>query len=645
MITYGIVIMTVALLILLTDRAKTECISLRFMLLSSLSAITMLFGYAKVLFSGQVQAYVLNLPGFIGLADVVIDPLAAFVGMIFAFGSIWGIVYGHFYLKAHPGKGIKSHLFYIGLMLLSMHFVLMLRHSLLFMIAWEMMSLASFFAILQDRGNKETIANALYYFVMMHVGAAVLLLGFGLLYSQSGSLNFGAAPLYGLAKWLLLVGFAFKAGFFPFYSWLPKAHPVAPAHLSGMMSGLMIKTGIFGIIMVLNRASWQPYEVYILLFIALITAFNGVIHTLAETNIKRALAYSSIENIGIIGIGLSLWLLGRATGNPVMATLGFAGAMLHLLNHSLFKPMLFYLSGNILVSTHTLEQDSLGGLSKRMPITALLFLLGTAAISALPVMNGFISEFTIFLGIMNGFRESNLSSTLSVVVAAAVLAFVSALALIAFSKLYSIVFSGEPRSPQATTAKEVPMGMLLSPGLLAIACLVLGVFANLGLRMLMPLSAAFHLDIAVLSSFGTSLNIISAVLLLLIFCFAVIYVFKHRVAIISKAPTWGCGYGKPSPRMQYTGSAYINPLGYFLKPFMHKTSDKQVVEGYFPTRMEYHEEVRDYLDKGIITNLCKAIRSLFKYFDGIHNGKTNSYITYLLLALLSMLIWVLGVSR
>ncbi len=645
MIAYGFAIMIVALLIVLLDRAKTECISLRFMLLSSSSAIALLIGYAEVLFTVQAQAYIINLPGFIGLAEVVIDPLAAFVGMIFAFGSVWGIIYAHFYLKAHPGEGIKSHLFYIGLMLLSMHMVLMLRHSLLFMLAWEMMSLASFFAILHDRRNKDTISNALYYFVMMHVGAAVLLLGFGMLYRQSGSLNFASVPISGLAKWLLLTGFAFKAGFFPFYSWLPKAHPVAPAHLSGMMSGLMIKTGIFGIVMVLFRASWQPFEVYILLFISLLTAFNGVIHALAETNIKRALAYSSIENIGIIGIGLSLWLLGRSTGNSVMASLGFAGAMLHLLNHSLFKPLLFYLSGNVLVGTHTLEQDSLGGLAKRMPQTAFLFMFGTAAISALPLMNGFVSEFTLFLGILSGFRESNLSSTLSVVVAGAVLAFVSALALIAFSKLYSIVFSGEPRSPQAANAKEIPAGMLISPLILAATCLLLGVFTNLGLRMVIPLSAAYSMDLSVLSSYTTSLNIISIVLVLLLLCFSVVYLLKHRMARITKAPTWGCGYSKPSPRIQYTGSAYINPLGYFLKPFMHKTSDKQVVEGYFPSRVEYREEVRDYMDRGVITILCKGIRRLFSYFDGIHNGKTNSYITYLLLALLALLVWVLGVQR
>ena len=507
------------------------------------------------------------------------------------------------------------------------------------------MSISSFFAMLYERQNRETVANALYYFVMMHIGAAFLVAGFGLQYLQTGRLNFAYQDIGGVVKWLMLIGFAFKAGFFPFYSWLPKAHPVAPAHLSGMMSGLMIKTGVFGIIYVLSQSQWQAYEIYILLAISLITAFNGVIHALAETNIKRSLAYSSIENIGIIGIGLCFWLLGLNSNNPLMASLGFAGALMHTLNHSLFKPLLFYLSGNILVSTHSLEPDSLGGLGKRMPHTAILFLIGTGAISALPLMNGFISEFAIFLSILSGFRESNLGSTLASILAGSGFAFVSALALIAFSKVFSIVFGGEPRSPQANKAGEVSLGMLFSPFILAFVCLILGIFGRFALLFVLPLAQPFGLDLAVLTGFGNTLSGISIILLLLIFGFAVIYLLKRRLSSRFLYPTWACGYQKLSPKLQYTGSAFINPLAYFLKPLMHKTAVKQQVEGYFPLKMEYEEEVRDYVDKGIIQFLCRVLNRFYGFFAHIHNGKTNSYITYLLLALLALLFWVLGVSR
>ncbi len=644
MIFHGLIMQLLAILLVPWDRVKQECASLKFVLWYSVGALSTLFSYAGVLLRGETLAYSLALPTYIGSADIMIDPFTAFVGSIFALGSALGLVYGHLYLKEHHAVGIRSHLFFTGLMLLSMQLVLILRHSLLFMLAWELMSLASFFAILQDRESEQTRNNALYYFVMMHIGAAILLMGFAVLYGQTGSFNFGSAYISGMAKWLLLIGFAFKAGFFPFYSWLPKAHPVAPAHLSGMMSGLMIKTGIFGIVLVLGRAEWQLAELYLLLGISVLTAFNGVIHALAETNIKKALAYSSIENIGIIGIGLSLWLLGRFHHHNLMSTLGMAGALMHLLNHSLFKPMLFYLSGNVLVASHTLEQDKLGGLGKRMPRTALLSLLGTGAISALPLLNGFVSELCIFLGLISGFSAANSALTIATITGGALFAFVSALALIAFTKLYSIVFSGEPRSKHAIQAKEVPFSMLLSPGILALLCLMLGIFAPLGLFVVSPLAPSFGLDETVLLGLGVNLYKVSIVLGLMLLIFGVVYRLKRKLGSIKQHGTWACGYPNLNSRMQYTSGAYINPLAYFLKPFIRKQADKHCVQGYFPRQVSYQEEVRDYLDTGI-GSLSKLLQRFFSLFDGIHNGKTNSYITYLLLALILILLWVLGVNK
>ncbi|MDD4310793.1 MAG: proton-conducting transporter membrane subunit, partial [Candidatus Cloacimonetes bacterium] len=289
MIAIGLAIQVMALLLVLILH-KCKHRALPFAILSFAASIIMTLGYGRYLLSGIASTYTISFIPLIPPSVVILDPLAAFFGLIFAFGFPLGLLYGSYYIKAHPAEGITAHLFWLGLMIISMHLVLMFRNSLLFMIAWELMSLSSFFAILYERDNKETIANALYYFVMMHIGAAVLLAGFGMLYLRSGSFNFANSYIYNPAKWLLLIGFAFKAGFFPFYSWLPKAHPVAPAHLSCLMSGLMIKTGIFGIIFVLLQSLWQPYELYILLGIALLTAFNGVIHAMVETNIKRSLA-------------------------------------------------------------------------------------------------------------------------------------------------------------------------------------------------------------------------------------------------------------------------------------------------------------------------------------------------------------------
>lgn len=610
-----------------------------------LASVCLAFGFGRVLFSSAPQICHLQLATLPLAIQFEVDALAAFFGCLFALGFPLGMLYGHFYLKAHPGEGAGSHLFWLGIMMISMFLVLLLRHILLFLLAWELMSLASFFAILFDRNNRQTRSNALYYFVMMHLGAAVLLCGFALLYLNTGSFSFRNLVFAGLAKWLLIIGFAFKAGFFPFYSWLPKAHPVAPSHLSGLMSGLMIKTGIFGIILVLFRSEWQAIELYILLAVSLITAFNGVIHALTETNLKRCLAYSSIENIGLIGVGLCFWQLGILFANPLMSALGLAGALLHTLFHSTFKPLLFYLSGNILLATHSLEIDSLGGLHKNLNYTSKLFLLGSLSISALPMFSGFISEFSILGAILLGFNSHSLASTLCSVVAGGVFAFVSALVLIAFTKLYSIVFSGEARSEAASKAKEHPLGLLLSPAILALLSLVLGLFGKLGLAFVSPLCITLGISQSQLVGLGGLLRGISLILVLLLLVSVILFLLKSRLVKHSRHSTWACGYFKGSPKLQYTGMAFINPLAYFLKPLLHSPKLHQEVQGYFPRELNYREELFDYLDKGLIASLCRWLGKFYGLFSGIQNGKTNSYITYLLLALLALLFWVLGVPR
>ena len=639
MISCGFVILILAMFAALARKAGL------FTVLAGLASVVLAFAYAKVLWLGGSGAWSLELPGLVGSADIALDPLSALLGLIFAVGFPIGMIYGYYYLKEHPRPGVASHLFFLALMILSMHCVLIVRNSLLFMVGWELMSLSSFFAMLYDRDSQETVSSAIYYLIMMHIGAAFLLLGFGLIYRQSGILNYSGIEFQGAAKWLLLIGFAFKAGFFPFYSWLPKAHPVAPSHLSGMMSGLMIKTGVFGIVYVLANSSWTMVEVLVLTGVSLITAFNGIIHALAESHLKRSLAWSSIENIGIIGIGLSFWQLGLISSNSTMAALGFSGAMLHLINHSLFKPMLFYLSGNILLATHSLDLNTLGGLDKRMPRTAALFFLGTMAISAMPVMNGFISEFAIFLSVLSGFNASDIGTAITGIVAGAIFAFVSALALIAFSKAYSVAFSGSPRSSHADRASERRTGLLISPILLACLCLGLGIFGRAGLYLVYPLTGLAGIDPNAILSLGHTLDQLSVILLIFITFATVVYLLKRRLGKVSKGPAWGCGYHRPDAKMQYTGTAFIDPLAYFLKPLMHKSSDKSVLTGYFPQELSFEEEVHDYLDSGIFAWLTKGLRWILDLFDRIHNGKINSYITYLLGALIILLIWVLGVLK
>lgn len=632
MILLGIMVLLLAMLPAVMKRAGW------FTILVCLASAMSFGGYLKHLLIPGVTLEGESLPW------LSCSPLAAWFGLIFSLGFPIGTIYAQAYLKAHPTKGMASHLIWLSLMFISMHLVLLSANSLIFMLSWELMSLSSFLAILYDRDSEETRSGALYYLVTMQIGAMVLLAGFAFLYLESGSFMLDSVRIGGYAKWLLLAGFAFKAGFFPLYSWLPKAHPVAPSHLSGMMSGLMIKTGIFGIIWVMLSSSWQAFELYILLAISLITAFNGVIHAMAEGHLKRSLAYSSIENIGIIGIAICFWQLGLVLNNPAMASLALLGALLHCLFHSIFKSMLFYLSGNVLLACHSLDCNALGGLDKRMSMSSKLFLGGMASISALPLFCGFISELVIFSSIILGFGKASLAQSISSAVAGAILAIVSALALIAFTKLYSIVFGGNPRSEAAAKAVEPGASLLISPMILGILSLVFGLFGWLPLSIMDRLLQEYGLTLGSYHSLVGVLQMVSLVLGMLLICFFAIYFVKCRICKTKLYPTWGCGYHGTTGKMQYTANAYIDPLSYFLKPLLYKRAKLDAPKGYFPGSIAFEEQVTDYLDSGLIRSSSTLITRFLKLFSGIHNGRTNSYITWLLIALIALLIWVLGVK-
>ena len=636
MLGYGLILLFLALIPALWQRRGV------FTLLVSISSVFCALNYWKVLISGTASGLVLVLPGLGLVTELVTTPLSAWFGLIFSLGFPLGSLYAMGYLKAHPTAGEASHMVWLGLMFLSMHLVLLASNSLVFMLAWELMSLSSFLAILYERESKESWSAALYYLVTMQVGAGILLLGFAKLFMDNGTFLLAGASIGSAAKWLLLIGFAFKAGFFPFYSWLPKAHPVAPSHLSGLMSGLMIKTGIFGIIWVMLSSSWQAWEIYLLLGISLVTAFNGVIHALAENHLKRALAYSSIENIGIIGIALCFWQLGLILGNPDMAALALLGALLHSWFHSLFKPLLFYLSGNVLIATHSLKLDELGGLDKRLRHSARLFMIGAASISALPLFCGFSSELVIFGSIIRGFGKGSLAQSICAAIAGGGLAFVSALALIAFSKLYAIVFCGEPRTSKAAHAQEQTGFLLFSPAILALLCSIIGLFSWYPLTRLHSLTDWFGLSTISLWEMVHTLRLVSLLLVLLLAVFILIYLLKKKLTKVSYHSTWGCGYQKSSPKLQYSSGAYTDPLSYFLKPLLQKESKQIVPQGYFPSRLSHTEEVNDYIDRSFIGAMNVLLLRFLALFAGIQNGRTNSYIKWLMLALLILLLWVLG---
>jgi formate hydrogenlyase subunit 3/multisubunit Na+/H+ antiporter MnhD subunit len=351
---------------------------------------------------------VLSLPHLNGDLLIRIDSLSAWFILIINFTSITGVIYGSGYLKAFNHLKVNRELHWIFYILfhVSMVWVCIFDHGVGFLISWELMSLSSLMLVIFEFQNKSTLKAGINYMVQMHLSVVLLTLGFIWLYLKTGSFNFGALaqlPLDHSSVWifvLLFAGFAIKAGFIPFHTWLPHAHPAAPSHISGVMSGVIVKLGIYGIIRIVMylQHDWLLFG-EIILILSLITSLYGIANAALKNDFKQMLAYCTIENIGIIGIGIGAGLIGIGNKDLTMAILGFGGALLHTLNHSLFKSLLFFGAGSVYQQTHTRNIEHLGGLIKKMPITAVMFLIGSMAIGGIPPFNGFVSEFIIYNGL------------------------------------------------------------------------------------------------------------------------------------------------------------------------------------------------------------------------------------------------------
>lgn len=631
----GIIILLVALIPALWKRSDF------FVILWILGSAFLAYEYMEVLYSRSVQDFILMMPAPVGTVSIALNKLSAFFGVIFSLGLPLGMFYGHFYLKEHPSKAMGSHLFWLGVMGLTMHGLLWVRHSLIFLMIWELMSLASFFCVLFSK--RENLEAGLNYLITMQVGAVFLIAGFALAYIQSGTFDFsGFEKMSSLPMYLILIGFAFKAGIFPFASWLPQAHPVAPSHVSGIMSSMLVKTGFYGMLLIISINHISLMEIGIFCVVFSISAFWAVMHLLNERNFKRVLAYSTVENVGIAGLGVCAGLLGLHANLPNMAMLGFTGAFLHIFFHSIFKAQLFYSSGNILLATGTLDIDEMGALAKRMPHTAVLTLIGIMAICALPLTSGFISEFTIFKAMFEVPGAVHLSHILPGLLILGALAFIGALAIIAFIRIYAIVFLGSPRTKAAENAQELGRGIRLPIAVLSLAILITGIFPNVALRFVKPLIRWFGLDMAYFAEFQALMLQITYVYLILIALFALFYIIRKLLVKEKLGATWACAYPKVTPRMQSSSMTYVQPLAYFLKPFMYKKSRRLKEKGDFTTKVEYEEEHLDAVWDIIVRPVSRAISKFLLLFSGIHNGKTNSYIAWGLAFLVIVLVWVVG---
>ncbi len=513
-----------------------------------------------------------------------LDSLAAFFLALIGLVSLAVGLYAPAYVRGfeHGRESLGALGGFGGLFLAGMLLVVLADDAFLFMLAWEVMSLSSYFLVAFQHENPANRRAAFLYLLMAHVGGLSILLGYGVLASFGQGFDFDAmrgaelSPLWAsLAFALAFLGFGMKAGLVPLHAWLPEAHPVAPSHISALMSGVMLKVAVYGFIRfvfdLLGDLHWQ-WGVAVLT-IGSLSALLGVLLALMQNDLKRLLAYSSVENLGIIFMALGLSLVFLATGHGVLGTLAFVAALYHALNHALFKSLLFLGAGAILHSTHERDLEQMGGLLRRMPWTGAFFLMGAIAISALPPFNGFVSEWLIFQSALQAWSlESGVLRSL-IPIASAVLALTGALVAATFVKVYGVAFLGQARSRHVRRARQVPVGMRAGQGLLAALCLLLGVLPTGMVGVIESVSrqlfggalpqAGAHgwLWLTPVSAETASYSAPLAVALIVAIAILAKWgLTRSSVRRVRRCDPWDCGFAPPSARMQYSATAFAQPV-------------------------------------------------------------------------------------
>jgi hydrogenase-4 component B len=608
--------------------------------ISSIIAVKALLGNSyEILLSGTV---------LFGEVPVRIDALSAWFILTINFTIITGALYGFNYMKKYRER--KSDITLHCIAFLLVHFSLLgicsVQNGFIFLLLWEMMAISVFILVIFEHEKPETIKAGINYIVQSHISIVFIMLGFIYVAYKTGDYSFDAISDFSSQQSIMagtvlflcfFIGFAIKSGFVPFHTWLPYAHPAAPSHVSGIMSGVVIKIGIYGILrmLLLIKTDYTTIGNFILL-ISLFTGIYGVMLATIQHDLKKLLAYHSIENIGIIGIGIGLGCIGLGSANKWMAILGFSGALLHTLNHSLFKSLLFYSAGNVLLASHTVNIERLGGLIKRMPQTSLLFLVAAVAICGLPPLNGFISEFLIFGGIYNWLFSAGLVSLITIVFTLAGLVLIGGLALLCFTKAFSIAFLGNVRSHQAEEINETGSFQLLPMYITASLMIFIGLFPALFIKAIQhPVDLYFHnvvfnLNLPRVSTID-SLQIINWLFAGFIFLVLLISGLRKLLnsrKVIQAGVTWGCGYKPANSKLQYTASSFVRSYIKLAKPLLDIEKKEVEVDEVFPSGKQYETDPYDKIERIFIDKPIKLINKTTDMFLFLQNGQLQRYILY-----------------
>jgi hydrogenase-4 component B len=622
-----------------------------------------LWSALHVIITGSRQTWNSSWSMPLGSFSLAIDALSALFLIPLFILAMLGALYGVEYMNdAGSVKKKGLHWLFYDLLVASMAMVLVASNGLLFLMAWEIMSLASFFLVLDKYEEKESQEAAWIYLIATHIGAAFLLVFFLLAGSQTGSLDFDSfinhrfSPVVsGILFAAGLIGFGSKAGFVPFHVWLPRAHPAAPSHVSALMSGIMIKMGIYGILRSLTFLTpFQAWWGIALVVIGCISGILGVLLALGQHDLKRLLAYHSVENIGIIALGIGTGVLGVCYDIPLLAVLGFCGGLLHVVNHALFKGLLFLGAGSVLHSCGTAHIEHLGGLIKKMPSTAACFLIGSIAICGLPPLNGFVSEFLIYMAGYNGLQSHHVSAFTFTALSMTSLALIGGLAAACFTKAFGTVFLGEPRTT-LRPVHESGLFMRIPMYVLCILCFFIGLgFYFVAPVMALPVSIACGIggaDVAAtLGSFTPSLAGIGIGTFALLVVVGLVVMARKKLLKskpVSTSPTWDCGYIAPNARMQYTASSFAQPTTSFFRLVLFPKQDKQtpVSASTFPGNWSFHSHVPDLFLDNVYIPCFKSVSFALSKLRWLQGGKLHTYVLYIVLTLISLLLWIFVWNR
>jgi len=607
--------------------------------------------------------------------SVRLDPLSLFFVLIVSLIGLALSLYSLGYARGFYGRksvGVLGAFF--NTLLLATNLVFTADNAFFFLIAWEIMALTAYCLVSFEHEQEETRRAGVLYFIMSHIGTGCITLGFLLFFQAAG----GTPGAYGFDRFhhlgdamapgarnaaflLFLIGFGIKAGIVPLHTWLPAAHPVAPSNVSAFMSGVLIKTGIYGMARVFfdflgTPPMWWGVTV---LAIGTASAVLGVLYALMQHDLKRLLAYHSIENIGIILMGFGAALMFLHTDHVLLATMALVAGLYHTINHASFKALLFLGAGAVLHATHTRDMEHLGGLGKRMPKTAFFFLIGAVAISALPPLNGFVSEWLTYQSLLQGYGTTASLLRLMFPLSGALLALTGALAAACFVKAFGITFLAQPRSEHAAQAHEASPTMLTGQGLLTVACVLLGLFPNAFLRLFDPLTKqltglpisgqltdqGWMILSGVVPEGGTvstlGMTLLGLGLLFIPFAFWLIVSRRSPVRI---GPTWDCGLRGLTPQMEYTATGFSKPIRMIFKTLFrpHREVQREYdYSPYFATTIRFESHVEEIFEKRIYRPLNRMVLRLSRRMRALQAGSIQAYLIYIFITLLLLLLFAL----